>query len=489
MSESSTLSAMQTIRPTQTAGASRHCVATVLPGGDAPPSGKRIPCGWSAISIRAREAAPVELRWPAMPEDAPATHLRITVAIDLTGARQVEAVLARSQRLLGIFDLRNASVFQPCEIPLLAEDLPAIRREGIALRLTDESDPLWIFSGGDGLDPLHLPHLLLPGAQPALNEFHTRFASHASLQPFGWMGGCVLDGLLDLARLPGWEHARDEAQRQLERFLPEGRLVYEGPTSEPCDGRISTIESTLPFAALARLQPHHPLLDLPLPWWRQHADAAGAVIDWISTTSEGSYTVAYPMALIARQRDDDALARCALAQLRLRHHRLFTGGAFWRISKPGGLRANRNWARGIAWHLLGSVRTLAVLSRHVESAALIDELVELAAWIRGFQRTDGLWSVFVDEPQLTQDTAGSAGIAAALALGAGRGWLPTAARDAARRCLDGLTGHLTADGLLGGVSPSNKGGEDLQRAPYRIIYPMGMGLMAQLIAALGSDPR
>jgi hypothetical protein len=47
-----------------------------------------------------------------------------------------------------------------------------------------------------------------------------------------------------------------------------------------------------------------------------------------------------------------------------------------------------------------------------------------------------------------------------------------------------LTRHLTADGLLGGVSQSNKGGEALQRGSYRSIYQMGMGLKAQLIAAL-----
>jgi hypothetical protein len=40
------------------------------------------------------------------------------------------------------------------------------------------------------------------------------------------------------------------------------------------------------------------------------------------------------------------------------------------------------------------------------------------------------------------------------------------------------------DGFLGGVAQANKGGERLQRGDYRVIYQMGMGLMAQLIAAL-----
>lgn len=464
----------------------RHAVAHVEVGGSCPlPPDRRAPCGWPVVGIPPADAAPVVLRWDDLPAEAAPTRLRLGVAIDLKGERLVEAVLAGSGRRLGLFDLRNASVFQPCEIPLLPADLPAIRRAGVALRLAAGREPLWVFAGGDGIDAVHLPHLLLPGTRHPLDEFHARFASLGSVQPFGWMGGCVLDGLLDLAELPGHAAARTAAERQLALFVQGGRLVYESPTSVPSDGRIETIEGTLPFAALARLHPGHALLDLAVTWWRKGSDDEGAVIDWISTTSEGSYTLAYPMALIARQRDDDALERMALTQLRLRQQRLFDGTSFWRMSKPGNNRANRNWARGIAWHLLGGVRTLGVLRGRPGADALVPGLAALATWIQGFQRSDGLWSVFVDEPALTQDTAGSAGIAAALALGAAQGWFPPAAHEAAKRCLAGLTAHLTPDGLLGGVSASNKGGEDLQRGSYRVIYPMGMGLMGQLIAALG----
>ena len=55
----------------------------------------------------------------------------------------------------------------------------------------------------------------------------------------------------------------------------------------------------------------------------------------------------------------------------------------------------------------------------------------------------------LDEPRLAPDTAGSAGIAAALALGAKHG----------EKTLAGLRTHLTPDGLRGGVSHSTKGGE------------------------------
>jgi unsaturated rhamnogalacturonyl hydrolase len=40
--------------------------------------------------------------------------------------------------------------------------------------------------------------------------------------------------------------------------------------------------------------------------------------------------------------------------------------------------------------------------------------------------------------------------------------------------------------MLQGVAPGNRGEEELQRNDYRAISQMGMGLMAQLLAAAGS---
>lgn len=51
-----------------------------------------------------------------------------------------------------------------------------------------------------------------------------------------------------------------------------------------------------------------------------------------------------------------------------------------------------------------------------------------------------------------------------------------------RVCMD--KPELTPHGFLGGVAQANKGGEELQRGSYRVIYQMGMGLLAQLIASL-----
>lgn len=118
---------------------------------------------------------------------------------------------------------------------------------------------------------------------------------------------------------------------------------------------------------------------------------------------------------------------------------------------------------------------------------MIASFRELAAWTQKSQRPDGLWSCFVDEAGTPADTAGSAGIGAALAIGAHEGWLRTDALAAAQRCRRRLVAHLTPDGFLGGVAQASEGGESLQRGDYRVIYQMGMGLFAQLLAALNQD--
>jgi rhamnogalacturonyl hydrolase YesR len=226
------------------------------------------------------------------------------------------------------------------------------------------------------------------------------------------------------------------------------------------------------------------MLDLAVNFFLGRKNSDGAIIDGRSTSSDGAYTVGYPLAVIGRARQDDALQQLALTQLRVRQARLFNGQTFWRTSDAGGGRGNRNWARGLAWQMLGMARTLRELRTRSDTAELIAGFQQLSAYAQPFQRADGLWSVFIDDPNLTPDTGGSAGIGAALAIGAQQGWLGHESRSAATKCLNGLRAHLTLDGFLGGVSQSNKGGEARQRGSYRVIYPMGMGLMAQLIAAI-----
>jgi unsaturated rhamnogalacturonyl hydrolase len=460
-----------------------HHPARVVSSAELPvPEKQRAPFGWGLATITTADKPPLVLKWDSVPEAASPTHFRITVGLDERDAKEVEVTLAQSGRRLGLLDVRFPAQFQVHQLAITPADAAEMLREGVVLRLVKGSD-LEILTTGTDLPAALQPHLMSPGNLAPMEEFYLRLRSLASVQQFGWMEGCVLEGLLDLGELPDGQPDREGAALHLASFIRDGRLIYESPRSAPSDGRIYGIEATLPFAALARTDPAHPLLSLALDGWNERRRPSGAVQDGSSMSSEGTYTVAYPMALMAKARNDDALMRDALQQCR---HRLalFDGADFWRTLDDNGTRHDRNWARGIAWQLLGLVRTLEVARDRSDIADLLEHLRLFSGWIMQHQRPDGLWSVIITEPGLTADTSGSAGIAAALARAAGHGWLSPEARDTALRAYGGLHAHLTADGFLGGASQSNKAGLELQRSDYRVIYQMGMGLLAQLAAAL-----
>ncbi len=443
------------------------------------PETQRAPFGWTTTTVTDAQKPPLVLKWDALPQDARPTHLRLSVGLDERDEKVVEVFLPASGRVLGRLDLRFVTQFQVYEMALNSEDLPEFTQEGVGLRLVSGSD-LEIFTGGDRIPAALLPHLLIPGTATPMQEFLARVNSLGCVQQFGWMEGCVMDGLLDLGMT-------EMARTHLGLFFQDGQLIYENHVSAPSDDKLYGIEGSLPFAALARVEPQSPLLDLCVKSLESRRRPNGAIQDGSHISSEGAYTVAYPLARIAKARGDEKMMQDALYQVRIRQARFFDGLEFWRTyNDDDGKRGNRNWARGIAWQMVGLVRTLEVAKDRNDIADLVIQLQRFAAWAIALQRDDGLWSVFADDQTLTPDTAGSAGIGAALAIGVKNGWLGEEAKSAAQKTLAGLQTHLTPDGFLDGVSQSNKGGEALQRGSYRAIYQMGMGLMAQLVAALES---
>jgi unsaturated rhamnogalacturonyl hydrolase len=425
-----------------------HLSANVVSAPEVPlAEGKREPFGWKTGAI---SSTPMLLAWPDFPHDAIPTALRITVGLDVRDEKIIEAYLPISGRVLGIFDVRFGCLFQVFSIPLAATDVPEVKREGVALRLTKGAE-LRVFTSGKGMPAALQPHLLLPGTADPLTEFFARMDTLACVQAFSWQEGCVLDGLLDLAALPSHAALKDAASRHFQRFIIDGKLVYENATSTPSDGRIYGIEGALPYAALAKLDPKNPLLDYVVSSLLKRKDPEGCIQDGSHTSSEGAYTVGYPLAVIANLQENAALEEIALIQLSVRQARLFDGKSFWRTHEPnadGIKRGNRAWARGFAWQFLGYARTLRELKHRSDLAPHIAAFQALAAWVLPFQRPDGLWSVILDNPELTPDTSGSAGIAAALAIGAQQGWLEINVQAMAAKTLAGLKAHLTSDGLL-----------------------------------------
>jgi hypothetical protein len=411
------------------------------------------------LSVEAPEAGRAGPGWPTF-ELRPGEWVRLRLALATTERSKwtLEVRRAGTQAPVGEIVMWQAVYLQPHELLL-------DRAEDLEIRTRDLDKPIRFVKATTDA-PALAPHLLVAGTRAPIEEFRARMNSWDCLTAFTWTEGCVMDGLLAMKN-------RAALDRHMELYFQGGA----GP-------KIGGIEGTLPHGVLARLDPRHAGVDAALRLWEGLRDPQGCIQDGTLTSAEGCYTVAYPLAAIAAGRRDDALGREAIRQLTFRMDRLPEGDALhlrWDLRNGFTFR---NWCRGAAWYLLGIARVLEALG--VDADAVVrNELRVRAEWIAQRQLPSGLWSTYVDDPAVAPDTSGSAGIAAALAMGVRLGVLPESFREVARRTFAGCVAALTPDGLLAGGSQSNSGGEVLQRSDYRVIHQFGMGLLGQLMAELG----
>ncbi|GAA3413460.1 glycoside hydrolase family 88 protein [Paenibacillus hodogayensis] len=466
------------------------------------PEGRRTPRGWNAVRVDKDDG--LVLDWkknaPFMDwQSAGEGRLRISAALDYREAGQVEVFLGRSGERIGSFDIRYAYTFQPFELVLDGERTAAVVREGVVLRTNGEGRPLWIFDElqGDEARQLFAPHLLIGRSERRMELFLHSIASLSSLQPFGWLEGCVLDGLYALRQTVGGERIDLAIAKHLEQYFSEdGRLLYEDLHGKVADDKLTTIEATLPLAVIAKLRVDHPFVMRAISFWESRSVAGGgAIVDGDTVTAEGAYTVAYPLAVIASRLKREDLAEQAISEILLRRDALTSGEhLFLRYNRKMGAHVFRNWSRAYAWYMLGMTKAWHELKHaafgHLPALGEVErEIRRIADVALRWVRPEGLWTAFLDEPGTGAETSGSAGIAAALALGAGYGLLDRHHEDAAARTFAALQPYLTPDGILSGVTQHNAGGIELQRCGYRVLSQMGMGLMAQLYAALHEFKR
>ena len=445
------------------------------------PPDKRIPTGLQGFPVPTElgEGPPTWLRFGnslRTRPDAVKTRLRLTAAIDFREHKVVEAYLPDTGEVVGRLDIRYAHPFQPFEVEIAPAYLPAIARQGLALRQTQGEKVPW-FLLGEALPTgaAALAPQLISGRRGDERAFHRALWSMNSFSPFGWMGGCVQDALYeDVQR--GNPYAVRTLRTHLGHYLDDTvGIRFENPLTQPLDGQYNSIEDFLPLAAIVALYPEHPAVQLAVDFMLAHRGEGGLILNG-DVTTEGCYTVAYPLAAIALQRGDATLAQVALDQVRLRTERLVEGGAVYQRASLNGKRSYRNWGRGVAWYLLGTIKTLRLLE---QSRLGVTGLTEVrTAWqrtadrVRDYANRDQVYYAFLDRPETEVDASASAGIAAALA------W--AGERRAGRRTYRSLVQYLTPDGLLGQVTQINRGGEELQEGGYRVIAQFGMGLLEQL---------
>ncbi len=283
---------------------------------------------------------------------------------------------------------------------------------------------------------------------------------------------------------------------QLSQYLDDEKgVIFENPHTIPLDGTFNSIEDFLPVAAIAGLYPNHFSIRKGLDFMLAHKNKEDIILNGHITT-EGCYTLAYPLAALATIRKDEELAKLALTQLTGRAGFLAdssaTASAIYQRSDLEGNKGYKNWGRGVAWYLLGTIKTLRLL--HQSGYGSPDDIKKMEAsfmhhvsWIAKLQDRQGMWYAYLDRPETNVDTSTTGGIAAAIAWGCHdelldkNKYMPTA-----RKAYQALQTHLSADGFLRDITQINRGGEALQASGYRVISQFGMGLMAQLQAALKS---
>lgn len=453
---------------------------TGRPAAAAPGAGRRTPGEWPVFSVGPSAPGVLTIADDVPTPTAPML-LRLTVALEVWQEARLE--LRAGGEPLGTVVLDHSDCFEAIDVPLTAREAALAQAAGVEVS-TGASDPLWFF--GAGAPPALAPGMRSPGsAHDRTGAMLDRMRDLGSLQQFGWKEGCVLDGMLALHRARPDDGFAEAIDTHLSVFrTAEGGLRYEDPWGRGVEGSfLHGIEAALPFAVLAERDPRDPLLESFVEFALTSQRADGLVIDDDMVSAEGCYTIAYPLAAIARRCRRPELVPLALAQLELRRTRLADGDVVWLRDEPSG-RTFRSWTRAWSWYLLGLVRTLEQIDPADRPAALAAEFTRAAAAAMARQLPDGCWRVFLDEPETGTDTSGSAGIAAALAVGHRLGIAPHGALAAARRTHESLLGRLTDDGLLTGATQANKDGERLQRCDYRVTSQMGTGLLAQLHAEL-----
>jgi unsaturated rhamnogalacturonyl hydrolase len=472
-----------------------HLPATLIRSPKAQmPAGKRIPFGWETFTLPAAgKPGRVTLQFAKPEMSFTEMRLRICPVTDIREEIRIDVVSLASRLLIGSFDIRYPHVLQPFEILIDPSHHADVLRKGVSLQMVKGSVPAWFLSAkgpeSEKYNALRA-HLLLYNSPGSREHYHTMLGSLNSVQQFGWMEGCVLDGLYDLFRSSGRHQFLSTLSAHLELFFnKEKKLDYEDPRSNFLKDKFYGIESTLPVAIIAKLEPRHPIVNLFVEFCRDNTSDDGLIADDLITT-EGCYTLAYPLAEVAVAKSDPELAALAINQLLLRHRYLSREGDIHQRATRSGATGYANWGRGVAWYLLGMVKTLVSLAKN-EAFTKLEGVEEIRAiyeesvkWALRHQQSNGLWFSYLKEGVTGTDTSGSAGIAAAMALGEKHGWLTFSVRENTERSFNQLLKMLTPDGYLTGANQSNKGGEELQRGGYRVISPYALGLMAQLEAAL-----
>ena len=425
-----------------------------------------------------------KLELDAIPTSGERIWLRLTVAIDVESDLLLRIRPEAEPESAIDWEIRKPCFWQVFEIELTSVRDLLVRCPRLILTLQSPEDcSLCVYFQAP--EEIHKPHLLAEmNGEGSWQILEQSLCSHASLQPFGWLEGCVLDGISALLPDPRAESA---LQEHWNYFLEEdGGLSYLNPTGNRIRKQLYSIESTLPFA-------NPPAMGLDwkviLDFWDSNQLENGLVADinvspvgkpstLTGISAEGCYTVAYPMARLGNTLGREELFRQAQIQLKERDRILLRDEAVFQKQYIGRELYFPNWARALGWFLIGHGQTLRQIPRDLWLGEIVDDFERLRRLALKWQHASGLWAVFIDR-DLEPDTSGSSAILAGLAIARSLGLLEQECIHQIGRGVAALEQFISSDGLLRGCAQLNRGGEELQVSSYRVIAPFAMGLAAR----------
>lgn len=462
---------------------------------------KYIPFDWSFGEISPNTEG-VELTWAqAILTENQGVRLRITSATDVREVLILSVKTVRSKTKIADWNLQFAAYMQLFELEISSAFVAAVFAEGITLTIAEGTQPFWFFQentsekGVKNAPNAFLPHLLTfekyreneenEESIGIKNAWQDRFLSLESLQTFGWMQGVVFDGLFEMSKTS--DRAKVVLNQQLAVYFGQNSLVYANYNNIKTIEDITTVESILPFAILAQVNSKHKLLDIAVNFCKNHANTEGVIADEFGDNrllkTEECYTVAYPLAVLAKTLNRSELAELAIKTLKSRVFLLETDSSIFQRGTEKGVLSFENWGRGVAWYLLGLVKTLTHLPESDDKELLKIGLKKSVKKVLAYQQNNGLWYNFFHQSETGFETSGTAGIAAALMYGFNNNLLDDSAKNAAIKAQKGLLNYITPDGFLTGTAQINKpqGGEGLQLNGFRVISPYTLGFFAHFM--------
>ncbi|WP_198342300.1 glycoside hydrolase family 88 protein [Pedobacter psychrophilus] len=449
-------------------------------------SGKTTPFNWAYHLI---DKKGISFNWSpnAANINTKFARFRISTATDVREPCVLEVLLNKNNFKLGEMDLSYATYLQVYELQIPQKYINDVLNGGITLKKIKGEKPIGVFAANDEkISKVFKPHLLLyDNIKTNFDELKRTLLNREVYQPFGWMEGVVMDGLqVFTGHNP---EANSSLYRRFKQYFTKDGFNYTGLYNTPIANTVMNVETVLPFALYAQYHPQHPSLNEVIAFCKNHTDKNGVTSDDPQSNfpiikTEECYTVSYPLAVIGNQRKDNQLINLAVKNLLARSSALADSTGIYQRTDGNGGRIYKNWSRGVAWYLLGYIRSYEQLKNHQDADLLKKEIIRAAKYVIQFQQKNGMWYCFLHEPETGLETSGTAGIAAALKYGYQIGVLDATAKSASDKATKALKDYLTPDGLLTGTAQVNKGGEILQRSGLRVISPYTLGFMGYLLA-------